>query len=69
MEINKEEVDSSFRRSRASYNDNARVQKMIVDRDGSHDLVIREACAGENIGDRLWYGVVDVTVATNLSER
>lgn len=32
MEINKEEVEQRFRRSRASYNDNARVQKMIVDR-------------------------------------
>ena len=32
MEINKEEVEQRFRWSRASYNDNARVQKMIVDR-------------------------------------
>ena len=32
MEINKEEVEQRFRRSRISYNDNARVQKMIVDR-------------------------------------
>lgn len=32
MKINKEEVEQRFRRSRASYNDNARVQKMIVDR-------------------------------------
>ena len=32
MEINKEEVEQRFRRSRVSYNDNARVQKMVVDR-------------------------------------
>ena len=32
MEINKDAVEQRFRRSRASYNDNARVQKMIVDR-------------------------------------
>ena len=32
MEINKEEVEQPFRRSRVSYNDNARVQKMVVDR-------------------------------------
>ena len=30
MEINKEEVEQRFRRSRISYNDNARVQKMVV---------------------------------------
>ena len=32
MEINKEEVERRFRRSRISYNDNARVQKMVVNR-------------------------------------
>ena len=32
MEINKEEVEQRFRRSRISYNDNARVQKMVVNR-------------------------------------
>ena len=32
MEINKEEVEQRFRRSRVSYNDKARVQKMVVDR-------------------------------------
>ena len=32
MEINKEEVEQRFRRSRASYSHHARVQKMIVDR-------------------------------------
>ena len=32
MEINKEEVEQRFWRSRVSYNDNARVQKMVVDR-------------------------------------
>lgn len=68
MEINKEEVEQRFRRSRVSYNDNARVQKMVVDRDGSHDFVIRGACAGEDIGDRLRYGFVDLATATNFSE-
>lgn len=32
MEINKEEVEQRFRRSRVSYDDNAQVQKMVVDR-------------------------------------
>ena len=32
MEINKEEVEKRFMRSLVSYNDNARVQKMVVDR-------------------------------------
>ena len=64
MEINKEEVEQRFRRSRVSYNDNARVQKMVVDR----MVVIRGACAGEDIGDRLRYGFVDLATATNFSE-
>lgn len=32
MKINKEEVEQRFRRSRGSYNDNAQVQKIVIDR-------------------------------------